>query len=438
MEDLSNKFNELSVAPKVNTNDEAIKAGNSKGKLTVSTFPKCSIPPKSLTKQKIIPLEDSGLGEDTVLLMFDGTAKPISEVKTGDQLMGPDSRSRIVLSTIKDIRMLYEIIPNKGVHIFCTSNHKFIAITNVPYITRRYDRPSSYVVNYIKNNLAKQKAFLTEEDANKFIETKSDNLLLTINICNYLKCTDKFKHHTYMYHCGLNFIEKEIPIDPYMIGFWLGDGTSAGAEITNVDRECLDYFRNNLGQYNLELSQRKTKDVTYGIRTIGKSSPGSNKFLTALQDLNLLNNKHIPDIYKMNSRDIRLKVLAGLIDSDGYLGNNCIEIHQKNKKLSDDIEFLCFSLGFMITRVECEKGCMYKNEMRYGIYQRMNIFGEGMEEIPIILERKKTKERGINKRATCHGFKISSQTTEAPCFNIQISGDHRFLLRDFTIMHDSS
>ena len=44
-------------------------------------------------------------------------------------------------------------------------------------------------------------------------------------------------------------------------------------------------------------------------------------------------NKHIPYEYKCNSRQIRLAVLAGIIDSDGYYNRNCYDIVLKSEKL---------------------------------------------------------------------------------------------------------
>lgn len=102
--------------------------------------------------------------------------------------------------------------------------------------------------------------------------------------------------------------------------------------------------------------------------------------------------------------------------------------------MSDNIEYLAFSLGFMVSRIECEKGCMYKGEMRNGMYQRMNIFGEGIEEIPVILERKKSLPREIKKRAACQGFKVIPLDMGEYC-NILVSGDGRFLSGDFLITH---
>ena len=70
---------------------------------------------------------------------------------------------------------------------------------------------------------------------------------------------------------------------------------------------------------------------------------------------NFLCNKHIPNIYKCNSRDIRLQVLAGLIDSDGSTVRGGCDIIQKNEILLDDIIYLARSLGFACYKKKCKK-----------------------------------------------------------------------------------
>ena len=60
----------------------------------------------------------------------------------------------------------------------------------------------------------------------------------------------------------------------------------------------------------------------------------SNPFLNALSDLNLLSNKHIPKSYLINNTEVRKQVLAGLLDTDGYMTKSCYEIVTKFKSLA--------------------------------------------------------------------------------------------------------
>jgi len=129
--------------------------------------------------------------------------------------------------------------------------------------------------------------------------------------------------------------------------------------------------------------------------------------------------------------------LAGLIDSDGYQQDNCYEIFQKSKELAEDIEYLALSLGFMATVTQTDKGCMYKGEMRMGDYYRISIFGEGLETIPVLLERKKCHPRNSKRRANCVTFQVEP-LGEGDYNGFELDRNGRFLLGDFTVTHNSS
>jgi len=113
---------------------------------------------------------------------------------------------------------------------------------------------------------------------------------------------------------------REIDFDPYVIGLWLGDGTSKDAELTNRDSAILQYLSVNLQKFDCYLQHQNRSYNCYVYRINGIKS-GYNPFFRVLRNHNMLNNKHIPDIYKYNSREIRMAVLAGFIDTDGSLPN---------------------------------------------------------------------------------------------------------------------
>jgi hypothetical protein len=139
-----------------------------------------------------------------------------------------------------------------------------------------------------------------------------------------------------------------------------------------------------------------------------KGKYGSNDFLTTLKKYDLLENKHIPDDIKTGSISTRLQVLAGLLDTDGYLGGNCFEITQKNKRLAEDIAFVARSLGFAAYMKQVQKSCMYKGEKKCGTYHKISISGEGLEKIPTVLERKCAQPRQQVKDARRTGFSVKN------------------------------
>ncbi len=123
--------------------------------------------------------------------------------------------------------------------------------------------------------------------------------------------------------CGpVAYETKELPIDPYVLGIWLGDGTSSCAQITTADEAVLEEIRN--------AGYRVTKASGPLAYRIGKSEVGHRDAVTGrfnsdgtfqgiLRDCNLLNNKHIPDVYLQADIKQRTALLQGLMDSDGYV-----------------------------------------------------------------------------------------------------------------------
>lgn len=378
------------------------------------------------------------LGLETPVLDAYGGIKLAKDVQVGDYLIGDDSTVRLVTSVTTGIDHMYEIIPSKGKSFICNAPHILTLRGIVPYVTLREDRTSQYIVRYSTNGHSKSKAFTSYELAEAFISSLPEDIF-DIPLNEYLVQNKKFREKTYLFHTGVDFPHQDVQFDPYMIGYWLGDGDSAGAVITTADIEVVEYFDRELGQYNLELSRSMTESSRYGIRGIGTRYKKCNILINVLRSLNMLDNKHIPLVYKINSRENRLKLLAGIIDSDGYVYSDgtCIEISQKSDQLADDIEYLAFSLGFMITRTKTEKGCMHNGTMRYGLYNRMTIFGEGLEQIPTIIARKKISSRSQTKRATCQGFTVKYLGL-GQYAGFTITGNGRFLLGDFTVTHNTT
>lgn len=141
---------------------------------------------------------------------------------------------------------------------------------------------------------------------------------------------------------SIEYEEQDVPLDPYFVGMWLGDGTSLRAEITNIDEELIEYCHLVACKYGVALTVSST-GITY--RMCGDGSKGGNTVLNHLRQLQLIGNKHIPRCYLENSTNVRLAVLAGLIDTDGNLDNNTYDIVQKNEGLAHDIVKLATSLG---------------------------------------------------------------------------------------------
>ena len=140
---------------------------------------------------------------------------------------------------------------------------------------------------------------------------------------------------------------KELPIDPYVLGLWLGDGHKKGAAFSSTlkddDYKIYDYVAQIYGDYKITHDRRNYNTITVRFpNTI---------FSQKLIECGLKFNKHIPQEYLTASIEQRLALLQGLMDTDGYCSNKhgqC-EIQQKNEKVAEGIIEIARSLGFIVT-----------------------------------------------------------------------------------------
>ena len=166
-----------------------------------------------------------------------------------------------------------------------------------------------------------------------------------------------------------------------------------------------------------------------------------NKFLNFLRENQLINNnkKNIPHNYKINSRENRLELLAGIIDRDGYYDNKSkmFEITHTNEKLLDDIIFVVRSLGLSAYKKEVLKSCITThNPNNVHTYYKCFISGKGIEDIPTNLNNKQSYVSQNEKDDLLYGFSIEN-VGYGQYYGFEIDGNHRFLLEDFSVVHNT-
>lgn len=351
------------------------------------------------------------LGRGTPVLMFDGSVKAVEDVQVGDQLMGPDSGPRNVLSTCTGVEPLYKVVPIKGTPYVVNESH----ILSLKWGATSYRR-------------------YQEGD------------VINISVRDYLNETKSFRAYAKGYRVGLDFPSKHVPLDPYMLGAWLGDGNTGTARITTMDPEIFRYLQefcdvNSVDvpeHFKLQLLpvQAKGAATTYAITT-GRNGgmPTNNLMVAALKDLGVFMSKRVPDLYLRNSREVRLSVLAGLIDTDGTF-NGCFNVIFKSEGLANDTVFLARSLGFAAYVHKVRKFCTYKGERREGDYYRISISGD-LSEIPTKVKRKQAAPRRQSKNVLVTGIRLEPQGP-GDYFGFEIDGDRLFLLGDLTVTHNTT
>lgn len=187
------------------------------------------------------------------------------------------------------------------------------------------------------------------------------------------------------------FNSKSLLIDPYLLGYWLGDGFSSSGIICG-HKDDMQYLKEYLLKNNIIFVERQYKTEGNVIRLKLKNHITR----PILRELDLLNNKHIPGDYLYNSITNRLALLAGLIDSDGCVDKNGnIEITISNNKLAEDIYRLIYGLGIQVNSIHKKQSYYRKNGIRFkGKVTNRIHFTSNI--IPLNLKRKKNRLR-LNK-----------------------------------------
>lgn len=251
------------------------------------------------------------------------------------------------------------------------------------------------------------------------------------NIASFNNNSSFIKEKSKIFKNMVNYSNEEVLIDPYYLGIWLGDGISECiTSFCSADKEIVNYCNDYAKKLNLKLvqtSHKKEVCQTYRLSEGNIVCHKNHPLAKYNKQYNLNNNKHIPIEYLTSCEINRLKLLAGLVDSDGYVNHGYIEIIQKNNKLSNDIIQLCNSLGFdSYSRKVIKKS---QNDA-YGEYNQITIRGN-ISRIPTLLDRKKSCQSIV--RNILHSSFIVSKITKGYYYLIKTDGDGSFMMHDCTV-----
>ena len=392
---------------------------------------------------------------DTPILLWDGTIKYAKYIGVGDYLIDDNGNSIKVRSTCSGFKTMYDIIPTKKnfMKYTVTDNH-ILTLKVKRYKSARNFREVKELCWFDKKELKyRYKYYDNEDDLRAFESTIDDDNVIDITIEQYLSLPKIVQNNLYTFKSsGINWEKKEVALDPYILGMWLGDGLSSGYGFATADKELLDKW--------IEWGNDNDATVTHGLKykyhiisTINNTQPGiaCNKTERAplkklLEVYDLVNNKHIPLDYLVNDRKTRLAVLAGIIDTDGNVRANGHEVRicqgEKNYKIIYDTEFLARSLGFSCHLNDGTCSYTVNGEKRHRPYKELTITGEYLYEIPTLLPRKKlNKFENELSAKKCSSylqsrFQLIKKDVE-PFVGWQVEGSGRFLLADMSILHNT-
>ena len=159
----------------------------------------------------------------------------------------------------------------------------------------------------------------------------------TQEIYDSQKTTTGRSNHAIKMQGALNTAPAILPIPPYTLGAWLGDGTSINGGFTGIDSSIWERIESD------GFEVRHSKKINSLHTIVGLK--------VRLRPMGLLGNKHIPDQYLRASYEQRLELLQGLMDTDGHAATDGgAEFDNINEKLADGVFELCRSLGIKATK----------------------------------------------------------------------------------------
>ena len=194
-----------------------------------------------------------------------------------------------------------------------------------------------------------------------------DEVVTTEHMAATVRCAsaDRRPNHAVRLAKSFDLPETALPLPPYTLGVWLGDGDSAGAVYTSHDPEIATQVRAEgievteyrPHRYRLRIPRPAPPVGPPTCPDCGKPSSGMRRCQAChrdhgtvnaiLRSMGVLRNKHIPAIYLRGSERQRRALLAGLLDTDGTINRTgCVQFDVTNRRLAEDTLELIHTLGY--------------------------------------------------------------------------------------------
>lgn len=370
---------------------------------------------------KLLPL-------DTLLPCPSGYVM-MGDIAVGDQLF--DEQGLICrVSKVFDIvqsPVLYRLTFDDGSAVDCCKDHQWLTFNakELGQLTRldpewrrrrRGRRKSRSAVGsgHRKEHTPEHRRFLSEACTARNQAKKWDyqppptgSIRTTQEIVDTIFVGHRANHAIPLPKC-LDLPEAILPFDPYLLGLWLGDGATDGGTFTGMDPQLWEAF----------------EAAGYKVRHFAKYSHYVYNLLPDLRAVGILGNKHVPAIYLRASKEQRLALLRGLMDTDGCVdeGGKC-EFTNTNKQLAESLVQLILSLGDKAALCE-GRATLYGKDC--GPKYRVTWTAS---ECPFLLPRKQARWKSSVRRTTRFRYIVKAEPIESrPGRCIQVdSPSHLYL-----------
>ena len=359
--------------------------------------------PSSLNVLAARPSMGKCLGAGTRVVLADGSLRAVEELRVGDTLLGPDSQPRTILSLARGREPMYWVRQEHGIHYRVNESH----------------------VLSLKRSRASQGADV-----------------VNVTVREWLSRSAEFRDDAKGWKTAIDLPDRDVPVEAYFLGLWLGDGCTHTADVTAVDPEVRAYLDGYTERLNGQVMVGAGSDRTspYGITRVRRGGGAvyrGSPLRKMLDELGVLGNRHVPHSYVRNSRRVRLELLAGLIDSDGrFLArpNGQYEISVEHRPLAEQIKFLCDSLGYR-TSLTSDVARIDALDHDVEIYRVR--FSGNVDEIPVRVPRKKGRAWTDRRDWRVTGIEVEPDGI-GDYYGFTLDGDGLFLLEDMTVTHNTA
>lgn len=340
----------------------------------------------------------------------------IGDIKNGDKVMGSDGKEQYVLGVYpQGIRPIYKVEFTDNTFVNCDKEHLWSVNTlNMRTAKTRVEGKSTHRPNY------------------------GYKVVKTSDMMNNIK---KRGRHNYRLPVvsPVDFEKRDVLIDPYLLGLLLGDGSmcDSGVRISTKDDELFETIQHleEHSSYN-EYERNETKTI--------KSINFKTQIKKRIEFYGLLNkksnNKFIPKDYLYNSLDVRVSILQGLMDTDGYVDKKgTTQFTTISKQLCDDVRELVLSLGGTVRVNSRIPTYTYDGEKKQGQLAYTITISFANNIVPFRLLRKVDRYYGRTKYVEQKYVKsiTYSHDEEAVCIKVS-NPDELFVTRDYVLTHNTT
>lgn len=342
-----------------------------------------------------------GASVDEVLPCPSGYIR-MGDVKVGDTLFDQDGNTCTVnaVSPVSN-RKCYSVKFDDGSEIVADDVHRWLTLTAAERLQRlcltdewrerrRAKRPSRALLNPQKPGTAAAVAVLNRERKYTYISSPQPSIRNTEEIASSVSVGKNGRlNHSIEIAGPINLPDIELPIEPYLLGLWLGDGTSANSYIGMMDADWKDIVHFVKSEVHSNIYPAGYVKPFRLVRFRG--------LLKSLKECGLIANKHIPPAYLRSSIEQRRELLRGLLDTDGHCDKRGrIEIGLSNRRLAEQTRELVCSLGIkcsLSTKYLSKKSNKWKDSHRLQFHADFPAF-----KLPRKLNGQLSRKRDTSKR----------------------------------------